>query len=345
MYLKSASGGRDDHKEIFQGQLEELNLIINDLDTTSVTIIGDWNADLVKPTHPHGPLLRHFSCDTGLLISSEQMLPNNSFTFISEMRLGVTSWLDHCVSTQDGQNVINNMYIDYNLSCRDHIPLIMKLSLDQLQSVENYINDVAPSLNWDSYDSIKLREFSLMSDIYMNSLIMPDVALDCRNTNCKNKNHIAQIKQLYDKMCKCLADASNSVFGVKAKRSFDIKPGFNDHVKELHDTEWKRFVAWREANKPRDTNNPFLREMNISRARFKLALRYIKRHENQMRQDAIAHALCDNGDGNFWKEIKKLTPNNVPLTTSIDDATGKKRLLNCGKITLNNCSIVYLVGI
>jgi hypothetical protein len=62
-----------------------------------------------------------------------------------------------------------------------------------------------------------------------------------------------------------------------------------------------------------------------------MALRYIKRHENQMRQDAIAHALCDNGDGNFWKEIKKLTPNNVPLQTSIDDATGKKEVTELWK--------------
>ena len=41
VYMKTASGGQKDHKEIFQGQLEELNSIINDLDTTSVTIIGD----------------------------------------------------------------------------------------------------------------------------------------------------------------------------------------------------------------------------------------------------------------------------------------------------------------
>ena len=80
--------------------------------------------------------------------------------------------------------------------------------------------------------------------------------------------------------------------------------------------------------------------MNSSRARFKLAVRYIKRHENKMRQEAIANALCEEGDGNFWKEIKKLTPNNVPLPTSIDDANGKievmelwkshfEQLLNC----------------
>ena len=71
--------------------------------------------------------------------------------------------------------------------------------------------------------------------------------------------------------------------------------------------------------------------MNSSRARFKLALRYIKRHENQMRQEAIANALCDDSDGNFWKEIKKLTPNNVPLPTSIDNATGKKEVTDFWK--------------
>ena len=79
MYLKSASSGQEDHREIFQGQLEELNLIVNDLDTTSVSIIGDLNADIVKPSHPHGPLLRQFSCDSGMLISSDLMLPENSF--------------------------------------------------------------------------------------------------------------------------------------------------------------------------------------------------------------------------------------------------------------------------
>ena len=36
---------------------------------------------------------------------------------------------------------------------------------------------------------------------------------------------------MYDKMCKSLIDTSNSVFGVKDKRSFDIKPGFNEHLK------------------------------------------------------------------------------------------------------------------
>ena len=92
VYLKSVSGGDEDHNGIFQGQLEELKCIINELDTTSVNIIGDLNADLVNISHPHGPLLKQFVSDNGLIISSDNLLPDDSFTFISEMRPGETSW-------------------------------------------------------------------------------------------------------------------------------------------------------------------------------------------------------------------------------------------------------------
>ena len=95
-------------------------------------------------------------------------------------------------------------------------------------------------------------------------------------------------------------------------------------------------MAWREANKPRDHNNPFFKEMTVSRAKFKLALRYIKRHENMLRQDAIANALCDNSGGKFWKEIKKMSSNNVPLPVSIDDATGKLEVTNMWKDHFKN---------
>ena len=327
VYMKTASGGQDDHREIFQGQLEELESIIAELDTTSVNIVGDWNADLINPSHLHGPLLRQFSNETSLIISSERMLPENTFTFVSEMRLGETSWLDHCVSTQDGHNIILNMKVGYHLAFRDHLPVFMELDLCKLPEVEEEINNVMPKINWEKYDSIKLREYSLMSDIYLRSISIPREALDCRDTKCKNVAHIHQLKKFYDSICKCLTDASRDTFEIRERKPYNCRPGFNEHVKELHDIARKRFVAWREANRPRNPDNPFFKEMTSSRARFKLALRYIKRHENQLRQDAIANALCNEGDGSFWKEIRKIGTNNVPLPTSIESATGKKEIV------------------
>ena len=71
--------------------------------------------------------------------------------------------------------------------------------------------------------------------------------------------------------------------------------------------------------------------MIVSRAKFKLALRFIKRFENQLRQDAIANAMCEESEGNFWKEIKKQSHNNIPLPTSIENATGKKEVVKMWK--------------
>ena len=83
------------------------------------------------------------------------------------MNPGTVSWLDHCISTvQDGHNVINSMQIEYHLSCRDHIPLVLSLGLDKLPSVEDEVNSVSPSIKWDEQSSTKLREFSLMSDMF-----------------------------------------------------------------------------------------------------------------------------------------------------------------------------------
>ena len=102
-------------------------------------------------------------------------------------------------------------------------------------------------------------------------------------------------------------------------------------MKELHDVARKRFVAWREANRPRDPENLFFRQMTVSQAKFRLGLRFIKRFENQLRQDAIANAMCEDSEGNFWKEIRKQSPNNIPLPTSIENATGKREVVNIWK--------------
>lgn len=50
------------------------------------------------------------------------------------MNPGQVSWLDHCMPTHDGYNIIDSMLIDYQLSFRDHIPLVLSLGLDKRPS-------------------------------------------------------------------------------------------------------------------------------------------------------------------------------------------------------------------
>ena len=63
-----------------------------------------------------------------MVISDEAMLAGDTFTQLSE-RWHSTSWLDHCLSTSDGHNLITAMHVQYGTSCRDHIPLIVDISM------------------------------------------------------------------------------------------------------------------------------------------------------------------------------------------------------------------------
>ena len=99
--------------------------------------------------------------------------------------------------------------------------------------MEEEINDISPRIDWDNYDAVKLREFSLMSELHLSSISTPTVALNCRDTMCTDENHIQQIKLFYNNICKCLTDSSMNAFGVAKNKKFDCRPGFNDHVKEV----------------------------------------------------------------------------------------------------------------
>ena len=96
-----------------------------------------------------------------------------------------------------------------------------------------------------------------MTDLYLSRVPIPSEALKCRNTKCNDKTHIEKDSQFYNNISSCLTDASNAVIGTRVSKPYTCRPGFNEHVKELHDIARKRFIAWKEANKPRDTNNDF----------------------------------------------------------------------------------------
>ena len=74
-------------------------------------------------------------CDENNWLSSELLLPANTFTYLSE-RWDSTSWLDHCVSTSDGHDVIQNINVLYSLCTSDHIPMCIDVSLELVPQVE-----------------------------------------------------------------------------------------------------------------------------------------------------------------------------------------------------------------
>lgn len=81
-------------------------------------------------------------------------------------------------------------------------------------------------------------------------------------------------------------------------------PGWNDFVQDKYDLSREAFLEWVACNRPR--SGVVFSSMTRARASFKLALRYCRQHETQLRADACAKALDLKDAKRFWYNVKKV---------------------------------------
>ena len=73
-----------DNEEEYLTKLGQLSAVIDDIDTTCITVIGDFNADAAGADSCFWNHLRQFCLDNNLTISTVTMLPDDSFTYVSD---------------------------------------------------------------------------------------------------------------------------------------------------------------------------------------------------------------------------------------------------------------------
>ena len=318
-----------DSEESYLDNIGIIKTIIDELDCTRISILGDWNSDTSDRTSLFGNHVRMFCTENNLILSSESFLPGGTFTHYSEA-WHTTSWLDHCISTSDANEIINNMSVDYSLNTADHLLVYMEIALQRVPEVE-IGNAVHRRLAWDKINRTAQMEYCKETDANMQHLHIPHEALRCTDMNCSNLHNRDDISKFYDDSIAAMSSGSETVFDKchNANRhtgDYSI-PGCNTHVDQLHDAARQRFKAWLDADKPK--YGFVFDEMKRSRASFKYGLRILKRHTKQY----IGNLL-------FWKEVGRMNNCKVPLPNCIDGISGADiitelwrsrscKLLNC----------------
>ena len=165
-----------------------LQSILLELDTTCVSILGDWNGDISDYNSQFAGHLKAFCSDSGLILSDQLLLPNETFTHLSE-RWHSTSWLAHCISTSDGHSAIVNMEVLYANSCSDHIPITMDVCISNIPVLESNDNDNEPEMykvDWRVISDADKELYSLNSEALLRNICIPTEALSRKNTSCSN---------------------------------------------------------------------------------------------------------------------------------------------------------------
>ena len=94
---------KTEHEDLYSEHLRYLRSFIDDMTSTHLTIIGDFNAKVgLTGNRLFSNYLTDFCNENELLISDKILLPEDTYTYVST-REGVHhfSWLDHVVSSSD----------------------------------------------------------------------------------------------------------------------------------------------------------------------------------------------------------------------------------------------------
>ena len=301
---------------------------IQDNSSSYIYLVGDMNADVSSVNSIFGKHLIQFCLDSGLILSSKVLLPDDSFSYVSEA-WHTTSWLDHCLCTVDAHDSIESIKIDYELATSDHMPFSMVLNTGNLPVLLPVDNGTGISkIDWSKLSKMELDKYVTLIDTLLGNISIPKDALSCRDMNCVNVQHRKELCSMYDTIVEALCSSSRSLYKQKNK-VLNVKPGWNEHVEELHAEARTTFKKWVEAGKPRQ--GPVFESKKCTNSNFKCALRYIKRNEKIMRSDSMAKKLQNNSVNDFWKEVKYINNCKTSLPSNIDGVCGPAEIAQLWK--------------
>ena len=310
-----------ENEDEFLGKLGILSSIINDSPIRNVIVLGDFNANIKGRVSNFGRYLDSFCTEYDLKFASKLMLPRDTHTYISDM-CGSTSWLDHCLCTSAAFSIVNNLKVRHDLCSTDHIPIEITISVDDIVPI---INDSKkePKICWEKLNDSQLLEYLYGTHDALAAINIPIEAIKCSDFNCTNQDHIDEYTKFYDSIVEALLSTGDQFVEVLKKGGM-VKPGWNLHVKNAHKADIDAYRDWRESGKP---TSGHLYDTKKERHRdFKNAVNFIKRNEQQILNDELAHNIMSKNTKYFWKNLKKVEGVPNAISNNIEGHCGEENI-------------------
>ena len=314
-----------EHEDLYMEQLGYIKAFIEEINSTNLVIIGDFNANLgLTGTKLFTNNMIDFCNDNSLLISSQLLLPNDTYSYVCT-REGVPyhSWLDHIVSSSDFHKSIETINVLYNMSDEDHIPVCMDINVSVLPNLTCENNDYSGTISWDRIKDCELKKYLNLTDKHLSNIHIPVEALICGDLHCSNNSHKLMLDEFFCNITKCLNISSEQI--CKNNRKYINKPGWSDYASDMYKYSREMRQLWIDNGKPRQ--GAIFKEFTRSKARFKYALRFIPKNETILRKESLAKKMSNLKSNEFWKEIGSINRAKTPLPCTIEDSNGPTEII------------------
>jgi len=309
--------GDDNSLELYMDCLGKLHATVVDNEAAHVLIVGDFNC---SPGSRFFNDFIDFADDNNFIVSDLRRL-TDVVTYISDDGKKM-SWIDHVLCTASVDSIISHMSILDDVICSDHKPLYFSLECSVAANdcfTEHPVHSVRWIPNWQQCDDLTLFYYAQRVDELLQQV---DIPFDLLSNQALHDGQYAAIDKFYNDFLHCINTAVGDFIPMCKKSGSDYNiAGWNTYVKDKHDVARDAYLSWIYDGKPKQGYT--FEIMKKTRATFKLAFRYCKRHEEQMRADACALSLDDPDPRKFWKNVYKSSNKKaVNLVFSVGGASG-----------------------
>ena len=328
----------NDSLDLYLETCGRISALITECDVIEVIVLGDFNCSSGSRMYDNfRDLMR-----SNKLVCSDMNLLTDAFTYYNSDESCV-SWIDHMLCS----NLLNSLIIDlqvcYDYMLSDHKPISVKFR-DILavvpHSQQDYDNAIFTQRCWDKLDDITRFHYATYLDQLLQN-VLPVQLLEClaANGRCDNCNHHQIITDYYNEVLCCVETAVNTYVPSKQSTVENVYnvPGGNDYVREKHSEARSAYLDWIIDGRRR--YGCLFKRMQRTRATFKLALRYCRQNEQQVRADACAVNLCNKDPIKFWQSVKKI--NNSKATKYVSTVGGVSGEQNISDMWRNHFQQLY----
>ena len=305
---------------LYCSTLGVISNLIQSSECDSVVWTGDINTDYSRVT-PHCTVVREHVEQLTLARAWDSYEVDFTCTYERE-GVSFTSTLDQFyLSERILPTVLDAGVIHHPENTSDHEPIYCVLqSITVVQNAAKSSDGRRPRPSWRMANLLEKEQYKLMLEAELGAIVVPTQLLDCKDTHCKQEEHIQAIDWFTTETLEAVQRAGEKTLpfpkaGNTGKKS---TPGFVEKVKPHKETAYFWHNVWKSAGRP--LNNQVHQIMKRTRNRYHMELKKCQRAEKTIKKNKLLDA-CLNGDGDLFVEIKKMRKTKTVVAYKIDGVT------------------------
>jgi endonuclease/exonuclease/phosphatase family metal-dependent hydrolase len=302
VYLRADTGDAE-CVENYTATCAHITALCEDCDAIQYVIAGDFNCHSGSRFYS---CLQNFVADNKLCMTDNNRLVD-VVTFCNDAGTA-SSWIDHVLCSSVVDRLVCSVDVMEEYVSSDHKPLAVMFNNLVIPNVTcqgtstGCDSGIGTVIDWSKADDVCISNYKMTLDSMLNHLNIPIAAFN----GCDLTDSIRyEIDEYYSSFMSCVVNACHRCLParqINPMRDYVI-PGWNDIVSDKHKLARDAYLAWIAVGKQRSGPEYWL--MKRSRARFKLAIRYCKQHEDSIRSNIYANSLAAKDYKKFWSDIRK----------------------------------------